>query len=104
MDDVEAAPVSEVKTALADVLQRLDGTGVLALTRHDKRCAVLLSPEAYDELVRRAGDPLEKLADQFDAMIATMQGAGTDAAVEELFGVPPRSESPAARARRARHG
>ena len=102
IEDVEAVPTTEAKNGLATVLDRLDSAGVMVLTRHEKRCAVLLTVDQYEELVRRAGDPLAKLADQFDEMVAKMQGPGTEAAVVELFGVMPRSDSPAAR--RSRHG
>ena len=91
IEDVEAVSATTVKNSFGDVLEKALERGVLAITRHDKARLVLLSLPEYEALVKRAGDPLERLHGQFDELVARMQGRGTDKAVKELFGVGSRT-------------
>lgn len=51
----DIVPVSELKAQAADWLQRIAETGApVVVTQNGKPAGVLLSPEAYDELVERA--------------------------------------------------
>ncbi len=102
IEDVEAVSATTVKNSFGDVLEKTLARGVVAVTRHDKARVVMLSVPEYEALVRRAGDPLERLRGHFDGLVAKMQGRGTDKAVKELFGVAPKAAS-AAKAPRARH-
>jgi PHD/YefM family antitoxin component YafN of YafNO toxin-antitoxin module len=97
IEDVESVPATAVKNAFADVLDKVAEHGILAVTRHDKARIVMLSLPEYEALVRRAGDPLERLHDRFDQMLAAMQGPGMDRAVDELFGTAPKPSRPARR-------
>lgn len=90
IEDVEAVSATTVKNSFGDVLEKTLARGVLAITRHDKARVVMLSVQEYEALVRRAGDPLERLHGRFDDMIARMQGRGTAKAVKELFGGAPK--------------
>jgi len=83
---VETVGATEVKNSFASVMDKLDDSGVLAITKHDKRLGVLLSAHSYDALVRRAGDPLASLRDHYDSMFAKMQGPAAAAAAGRLFG------------------
>ena len=48
-------PVSEFKAQAAEMLRRLAGSGEpLVITQNGRATAVLLSPNAYDELTERA--------------------------------------------------
>ncbi len=49
-------PVSEFKAQAADWLRKIGETGdPLVVTQHGKPAAVLLSPEAFDQLIEQAG-------------------------------------------------
>ena len=91
IEEVEAVSATAVKNSFAEVVDKAVARGVLAITRHDKARVVMMSLPEYEALVKRAGDPLERLHGQFDALVARMQGRGTDKAVGELFGVARKS-------------
>lgn len=91
IEDVESVSATAVKNSFGDVLEKALERGVLAITRHDKARAMLLSVAEYEALVKRAGDPLERLHGQFDEMVARMQGGGTDKAIKDLFGAARRA-------------
>ena len=99
LEDVEAVPATAVKNSFADVLDALADRGVLAITRHDKTRAIILSVQQYEALIKRAGDPLERLRGYFDDLVAGMQGPEMAQAVDELFGAAPKAKG--ARARRS---
>ncbi|HTJ47346.1 MAG TPA: type II toxin-antitoxin system prevent-host-death family antitoxin [Kofleriaceae bacterium] len=51
----DIVPVSELKARAPDWLRRIAETGApVVVTQNGKAAGVLLSPEAYDELVERA--------------------------------------------------
>ena len=91
VEEVEAVSATAVKNTFAEVLDKAVEHGILAITRHDKARAVMLSLPEYEALVKRAGDPLERLHGYFDEIVDKMQGPGTDKSVKELFGVAPKS-------------
>ena len=91
VEDVEAVSATTVKNSFGDVLDKTLARGVVAITRHDKARVVMLSLPQYEALVKRAGDPLERLRGRFDELVAKMQGRGADKAVKELFGAAPRA-------------
>jgi prevent-host-death family protein len=86
IEDVETVSATTVKNSFGEVLEKALERGVLAITRHDKARVIMLSVAEYEALVKRAGDPLERLHGQFEEMVARMQGAGMDKSVKELFG------------------
>ena len=92
--DVPAVPATDVKNAMAAVMDLTMAEGMVALTKHGKVRAVMLSVETYGDLVKRAGDPLEKLSGQFDRMIASMQGAKARKAADSVFGRLPSKSRP----------
>ena len=90
IEEVETVSATAVKNSFAEVVEKAAAHGVLAITRHDKARVVMLSIPEYEALVRRAGDPLERLHGYFDDIVARMQGPGMDKAVKELFEAAPK--------------
>lgn len=76
--EVAAYSATEAKNAFGEVLDRALADGVVAITKHDKVRAVVLSPDTYEALTRRAREPLEQLRAEFDQLVAAM---GTPQAV-----------------------
>lgn len=87
--EVATVPATDVKNAMAEVMDLTMAEGMVALTKHGKVRAVMLSVETYEDLVKRAGDPLEKLSAQFDRMVASMQGPKARKAADAVFGPLP---------------
>ena len=98
--NVPAVPATDVKNAMAEVMDLTTAEGMVALTKHGKVRAVMLSLEAYEDLMKRAGDPLEKLSGQFDRMVASMQGAKARKAADVVFGKLPRAQPRRSRVKR----
>jgi len=91
LEDVEAVSATTVKNSFGEVLDKAVERGIVAITRHDKARVVMLSLNEYEALVKRAGDPLERLHGYFDEVVSRMQGPGTDKALKELFAVGPKA-------------
>jgi PHD/YefM family antitoxin component YafN of YafNO toxin-antitoxin module len=92
--DVPAVPATDVKNAMAEVMDLTTAQGMVALTKHGKVRAVMLSVPTYETLVKRAGDPLEKLSRHFDRMLASMQGVKARKAADAVFGrLPSKAQS-----------
>lgn len=89
VSNVASVPATDVKNAMAEVMDLTQAEGMVALTKHGKVRAVLLSVATYEGLVKRAGDPLEKLTGQFDRMLASMQGPKARKAADTVFGPLP---------------
>ena len=81
---------TELKNATADVFEQVAARRAVAITRHDKPRAVLLSVEQYDALTGQQNpDWLEKLHEEYRGMLDRMQGPEQRAAAEKLFKATP---------------
>jgi prevent-host-death family protein len=81
---------TELKNATADVFEQVASRRAVAITRHDKPRAVLLSVEQYEALTGQQNpDWLEKLHDEYRGMLDRMQGPEQRAAAEKLFKATP---------------
>ena len=81
---------TELKNATADVFEQVAARRAVAITRHEKPRAVLLSVEEYEALtVQQNPDWLEKLHEEYRGMLDRMQGPEKRAAAEKLFKATP---------------
>ena len=81
---------TELKNATADVFEQVASRRAVAITRHDKPRAVLLSVEQYEALTEQQNpDWLEKLHEEYRGMLDRMQGPEQRAAAEKLFKATP---------------
>ncbi|WP_162932176.1 type II toxin-antitoxin system prevent-host-death family antitoxin [Solimonas sp. K1W22B-7] len=87
--DVTAVSVAEVKQSVASVMNKAVQEGMVAVTKRGAVSAVVLDVQTYNDLVARAGDPLAKLSDRYDEMMAFMQTDAQRAGVATLFGPLP---------------
>lgn len=88
--DVTSFTATTAKNHFGDVLERALSEGAVAITRHEKARAVLLSIEEFDAL-RGSGtkDTLDTLSGEFDAMLERMQTPEAMRAVEAAFHASP---------------
>jgi prevent-host-death family protein len=86
---VEAITSTEAKNAFGAVLDKASRVGIVAITKHDKPSAVLLSIEAYEKLLADRKDPLAALRADFDRRIEQMQTPQARAGVKALFKATP---------------
>ena len=81
---------TELKNATAAVFEQVAARRAVAITRHDKPRAVLLSVEQYEALTgEKNPDWLEKLHEEYRGLLDRMQGPEQRAAAEKLFKATP---------------
>ena len=81
---------TELKNATADVFEQVAARRAVAITRHDKPRAVLLSIDQYEALTAQHNPPwLEKLHEEYSGLLDRMQGPEQRAAAEKLFKATP---------------
>ena len=88
--EMPTVSATELKNAAADVFEQVASRRAVAITRHDKPRAVLLSVEQYEALTGQQNpDWLEKLHEEYRGMLDRMQGPEQRAAAEKLFKATP---------------
>ena len=81
---------TELKNATADVFEQVAAHRAVAITRHDKPRAVLLSIDQYEALIAQHNPPwLEKLHEEYGGLLDRMQGPEQRAAAERAFNATP---------------
>ncbi len=81
---------TELKNATADVFEQVTARRAVAITRHDKPRAVLLSIDQYEALTAQQNPPwLEKLHEEYGGLLDRMQGPEQRAAAERAFNATP---------------
>jgi prevent-host-death family protein len=100
-DETESITATEAKNTFGAVLDRVTQVGRIAITKHDRVRAVVLSLREYEALLEGRNDPLESLRDEFDGLVATMQSPAAERAGRALFEASgPELGAAAVRARR----
>jgi prevent-host-death family protein len=87
--DMPTISATELKNATADVFEQVAARRAVAITRHDKTRAVLLSVEQYEALTGQRPDWLEQLHEEYQGMLDRMQGPEQRAAADKLFSATP---------------
>jgi prevent-host-death family protein len=81
---------TELKNATADVFEQVAARRAVAITRHDKPRAVLLSIDQYEALTAQHNPPwLEQLHEEYRGLLDRMQGPEQRAAAERAFNATP---------------
>ena len=91
---------NEFGRALDTVLQG----GAVVITRHDAPKAVLISFQEYTALKGAGAAQLDRLTNEFDAMLAGMQRPASRAAMKAAFGASPKQLGRAAAAATRKRG
>jgi antitoxin Phd len=88
--DMPTISATDLKNATADVFEQVTSKRTVAITRHEKPRAVLLSVEQYEALTGQQNpDWLEKLHEEYRGLLDRMQGPEQRAAAEKLFRATP---------------
>ena len=82
---VEAVPAARLKNEPATVIDRVVAGAAVAITRHDKPRAVLVSYEDFRELAAAREASLGTLSAEFDALLEAMQSGTAKKAVSSAF-------------------
>ncbi len=89
VQELPTVTATELKHSTADVLDQVNAGKSLAITRHDKPRAILISIEKYNELTGGEGDWLAGLHEEYRGMLDRMQEPEQKAAAVRLFEATP---------------
>lgn len=87
--DIQAVTASDAKNRFGAILDQATSTGPVAITRHDKSRAVLISVEEFESLVAGRESSLAALGGQFDSLLAAMQSPKARKGIEAAFASTP---------------
>ena len=96
VQELPTITATELKNATADVFEQVAAKQAVAITRHEKPRAVLLSVEQYEALTGQRPDWLEQLHEEYCGMLDRMQGPEQRAAAERAFNATPQELGEAA--------
>lgn len=96
--ELPSSPASKLKNAFNPVFQQALREGAVSITRNNRREAVVMSAELYDQIVVELAsrDPLEVLRKEYNARFAATQTAETREAFESAFNASPQELGEAA--------
>ena len=89
VQELPTITATELKQSTADVLDQVNAGKAVAITRHDKPRAILLSIEKYLELTGGTGDWLAELHEEYRGMLERMQDPAQKAAAKRAFNATP---------------
>jgi antitoxin Phd len=89
VQELPTITATELKNSTADVFEQVAAQQAIAITRHEKPRAILLSVEQYEALTGHQPDWLEKLHEEYRGMLDRMQGPEQRAAAERAFNATP---------------
>ncbi len=89
VQELPTITATELKNSTADVFEQVAAKQAIAITRHEKPRAILLSVEQYEALTGHRPEWLEKLHEEYRGMLERMQGPEQRAGAEKLFRATP---------------
>ena len=89
IQELPTITATELKNSTADVFEQVAAKQAIAITRHEKPRAILLSVEQYEALAGQRPEWLEKLHEEYRGMLERMQGPEQRAGAEKLFRATP---------------
>ena len=89
VQELPTITATELKNSTADVFEQVAAKQAIAITRHEKPRAILLSVEQYEALAGQRPEWLEKLHEEYRGMLERMQGPEQRAGAEKLFRATP---------------
>lgn len=71
--DIPTITATKFKNEFDAILEKATHGGAVAITRHDKRKAVLISYDEFESLVKARSHSLDDLRTEFDGLLVRMQ-------------------------------
>jgi prevent-host-death family protein len=88
LSELRAFDASTVKNKFREVAEQA-AKGAIAISRYSRPELVIMTAEEYVRLEKLRRAPLDALTGQFDDLVAKMQTAKSQKAVQTLFGATP---------------
>ena len=87
--DIPTVAATRLKNELGTILDQAARGGAVAITRHDRPKAVLLSYEEFESLVKARSLSLNDLSAEYDHLLARMQAPKARKGMEAAFNASP---------------
>ena len=104
--DLPTVAASRFKNEFGAILEQAALGGAVAITKHDRPKAVLISYAEFEALTKSSAPALDDLSDRFDELLQGMQQPAAKAAMAAAFDATPeelgRAAVKAARGKRRR--
>lgn len=89
VQDLSPVTSTALKNSTADVLDQVTAHGAVAITRHDKPRAVLISVEQYERMTGVESNWLTELHEEYQGMLEKMQKPEQKVAAKRAFNATP---------------
>ncbi len=83
--DISTVAATKVKNEFGAILEQAMHSGAVAITRHDRPKAVLLSFAEFESLVKERSRSLDDLNEEFDGLLARMQTPRARKGIDAAF-------------------
>ncbi|MFZ0831983.1 MAG: type II toxin-antitoxin system prevent-host-death family antitoxin [Mycobacterium sp.] len=104
--DLPTVAATRFKNEFGAIFEQAALDGAVAITKHNKPKAVLVSYEEFEALTKAGAPALDELTERFDKLLDDMQAQGAKDAMASAFGATPaqlgRAAVKAARPKRRR--
>ena len=87
--DIPTVAATQVKNEFGAILDKATRGGAVAITRHDRPRAVLVSYEEFESLVQARSRTLDNLGAEFDDLLDRMQNPKAKKAMDAAFNASP---------------
>ena len=87
--DVPSIPATRIKNEFGNALETAARGGAVAITRHDRPKAVLISFDEFQALVKARAPSLNDLAAEFDGLLERMQTPAARKGAAAAFNASP---------------
>jgi antitoxin Phd len=88
--DVPAVAATKVKNEFGSILEQAAVKGAIAITRHDKTRAVILSYDEFQSLTQARARSLDGGTEEFDELLKRMQAPGSRKSMKSAFNASPK--------------
>lgn len=88
--DVPSVAATTAKNEFGSILEQAAVKGAIAITRHDKTRAVILSYDEFQSLTQARTRSLDDGTEEFDELLQRMQAPGSRKAMKLAFNASPK--------------
>lgn len=89
VQELPAVSATTLKNSIGDVFEKVGSVGAVAITRHDKARAVLVSVEEYEGLTAYKRDAIKELEEEYWQMVLRMRTPKAQEAMARLMRATP---------------
>lgn len=87
--EIPTVTATKVKNEFGAILDKATHGGAVAITRHDRPKAVIISYDEFESLINLRSRPLDELGFEFDDLLARMQTSQSRAGMRAAFNATP---------------